>query len=120
MFDLMTWRVLVVGLMLPWLGFLFGCVISLLLRQPRANVIAIAIETGVQNSGIAIVLLKVISMFSSGVIGYELTVCKLLLGIFCTSRRRYGIGDTCDRVNIHSSPAVAHFWLYVWPKVSQW
>ncbi|KAK0403191.1 hypothetical protein QR680_016771 [Steinernema hermaphroditum] len=58
MFFLMTVPALVGGLLLPWCGFMFGCFTSILLRQPPANVTAIAIETGIQNTGIAILLLK--------------------------------------------------------------
>uniref|UniRef100_A0A914EF73 Uncharacterized protein n=1 Tax=Acrobeloides nanus TaxID=290746 RepID=A0A914EF73_9BILA len=58
MFRLMTWPALTAGLLLPLCGFMFGCFISILLRQPPPNVTAIAIETGVQNTGIAIMLLK--------------------------------------------------------------
>lgn len=50
------------GLLLPWCGFSIGCFTAILLRQPPPNVTAIAIETGIQNTGIAIMLLKV-SMF---------------------------------------------------------
>lgn len=45
--------------MLPWCGFMFGCFTAILLRQKPEDVTAIAIETGVQNTGIAIMLLKV-------------------------------------------------------------
>jgi hypothetical protein len=47
------------GLLLPLLGFMCGCFSSILLRQTPEDVTAIAIETGVQNTGIAIMLLKV-------------------------------------------------------------
>uniref|UniRef100_A0A915PE79 Uncharacterized protein n=1 Tax=Meloidogyne floridensis TaxID=298350 RepID=A0A915PE79_9BILA len=46
------------GLLLPWCGFMFGCFTSILLAQDPPDVTAIAIETGVQNTGIAIMLLK--------------------------------------------------------------
>ena len=42
---------------LPWIGFAFGCCLSRLFRRARAVVIAIAIETGVQNTGMAIFIL---------------------------------------------------------------
>jgi sodium/bile acid cotransporter 3/5 len=47
------------GLLLPWFGFMCGCFCAILLRQEPPDVTAIAIETGVQNTGIAIMLLKV-------------------------------------------------------------
>jgi hypothetical protein len=38
---------------------MFGCFAALVMRQPPGNIAAISIETGVQNTGIAIMLLKV-------------------------------------------------------------
>jgi len=58
LFYKMTWSALLAGLLLPWCGFMFGCMTSILLRQRPEDVTAIAIETGVQNTGIAIMLLK--------------------------------------------------------------
>lgn len=43
---------------LPWLGFVFGLVVAKLLRQSEADVRAIAIETGIQNTGVSIFLLR--------------------------------------------------------------
>ncbi|TRY63520.1 hypothetical protein TCAL_04892 [Tigriopus californicus] len=57
MFKLMTWKVWLTGMGLPWLGFAFGCSIARLTRRPVEDVIAIAIETGVQNTGISIFIL---------------------------------------------------------------
>lgn len=45
------------GLGLPWLGYAFGYVSSRLFKQAYPEAIAIAIETGIQNTGIAIYLL---------------------------------------------------------------
>lgn len=58
MFRQMTWPALFGGLLLPWCGFMFGCFTSIILRRSPADVTAIAIETGIQNTGIAILLLK--------------------------------------------------------------
>ncbi|KAI1730558.1 sodium bile acid symporter family domain-containing protein [Ditylenchus destructor] len=58
-FTLITWHALLAGLLLPWCGFMFGCFTSILLKQKPEDVTAIAIETGVQNTGIAIMLLKI-------------------------------------------------------------
>jgi predicted Na+-dependent transporter len=43
--------------LLPWCGFGLGFVVSLALRQSRSNSVAIAIETGIQNYSIAMVVL---------------------------------------------------------------
>lgn len=59
MFRLMTWRVLLGGLALPWMGFVFGTLVAAVFRLPRPNLIAVAIETGIQNTGIGIILLQV-------------------------------------------------------------
>lgn len=52
-------QVAVAGLLLPWLGFLFGAMVALLCRRKTEEIIAISIETGIQNTGIAIGVLKV-------------------------------------------------------------
>lgn len=43
---------------LPWLGFIFGFIVAKICKQPQANIRAIAIETGIQNTGVAIFLLR--------------------------------------------------------------
>ena len=50
-------RVFVTGMALPWLGFGFGCMTAKLCRRPLEDVIAIAIETGIQNTGVSIFIL---------------------------------------------------------------
>ena len=56
-FKMMTWQVCLTGMGLPWLGFSFGFILARLLRRPMEDVIAIAIETGIQNTGISIFIL---------------------------------------------------------------
>lgn len=56
-FRLMTWPVLITGMGLPWIGFMFGCSLARLMRRTPEDVIAIAIETGVQNTGMSIFIL---------------------------------------------------------------
>ncbi|VDK48026.1 unnamed protein product [Anisakis simplex] len=58
MVRLITWTALLGGLLLPWCGFAFGCITAVVFRQKPSTVAAIAIETGIQNTGIAIMLLK--------------------------------------------------------------
>ena len=57
MIKLITWRTALAGLALPWLGFGFGCLLSKLLGREREDIIAIAIETGIQNTGMSIFML---------------------------------------------------------------
>jgi len=58
MIQLMDWRVLLSGFSLVMLGYTFGGVTSLLLRQSWPDALTVAIETGVQNTGIAIFILR--------------------------------------------------------------
>lgn len=60
-FELMknTPLILLAGAIVPYVGFLFGGLVALLACQSWQRIRTIAIETGIQNTGIAIVLLKV-------------------------------------------------------------
>ncbi|VDM60056.1 unnamed protein product [Angiostrongylus costaricensis] len=58
MFRMMTLPAITGGLLLPWCGFMFGCFMSIITRRSPEDVTAIAIETGVQNTGIAILVIK--------------------------------------------------------------
>ena len=51
--------VLPAAALLPWCGFAFGILIALLFRQPLKRAKTIAFETGIQNIGIAIILMTV-------------------------------------------------------------
>lgn len=46
------------GILLPWIGFLLGLSIATAFKQPRYRAITIAIETGIQNIGIPVVMLQ--------------------------------------------------------------
>lgn len=43
---------------MPWLGYIFGYVMAFVLRQTSADCLTIAIETGIQNTGISIFMLR--------------------------------------------------------------
>ncbi|XP_012282662.1 P3 protein [Orussus abietinus] len=58
LFQLFSWQIIVAGMGLPWLGYIFGYLVSLVMRQPTPDTRAISIETGIQNTGIAIFLLR--------------------------------------------------------------
>ncbi|XP_033219576.1 P3 protein isoform X1 [Belonocnema kinseyi] len=58
LFKLFSWKIIVAGLGLPWMGYLVGLFMGLIFRQPGADVRAISIETGIQNTGISIFLLR--------------------------------------------------------------
>lgn len=57
-FSFFTWKVIIAGFALPWLGFTFGAVVSMLFRRSWEEVIAISIETGIQNTGLAVGVIK--------------------------------------------------------------
>uniref|UniRef100_A0A2P2HWE9 P3 protein-like n=1 Tax=Hirondellea gigas TaxID=1518452 RepID=A0A2P2HWE9_9CRUS len=58
-FQFFTWRVAVCGLCLPLFGFMAGGCAALVLKRNTAESIAISVETGLQNTGLAIGLLKI-------------------------------------------------------------
>ncbi|KAJ8675650.1 hypothetical protein QAD02_011436 [Eretmocerus hayati] len=58
LFKLFSWEIILAGMGLPWLGFLTGLILSFFLRQPDQDTRAIAIETGIQNTGVPIFLLR--------------------------------------------------------------
>ncbi|KAL0860976.1 hypothetical protein ABMA27_009506 [Loxostege sticticalis] len=57
-FKLFTWRIVVAGMGIPWLGYAFGYAFARACRRVHADALAISIETGIQNTGIAIFLLR--------------------------------------------------------------
>ncbi|KAK0051529.1 ileal sodium/bile acid cotransporter [Biomphalaria pfeifferi] len=57
-FYLLSGEVLLAAATLPYLGFLLGGLVALIFRQNKVNIITIAVETGIQNTGIPIVLLR--------------------------------------------------------------
>ncbi|XP_018405528.1 PREDICTED: ileal sodium/bile acid cotransporter-like [Cyphomyrmex costatus] len=57
-FKLFTWEIIIAGMGLPWIGFSFGFLIAYICKQSEADIRAIAIETGIQNTGVAIFLLR--------------------------------------------------------------
>nr|CAD7581921.1 unnamed protein product [Timema californicum] len=78
-----TWQILVAGLGLPWLGFVFGWLLARVpwFKQSPEDVLAISIETGIQNTGISIFLLR----FSLGQPEADLTT-----GTFPSDTWEYG------------------------------
>lgn len=52
-----SFQIVLAGIGLPWLGYMFGWIVSKIFRQSNADAIAVSVETGVQNTGIAIFLL---------------------------------------------------------------
>ena len=57
-FKLFSWQIFVAGMGLPWLGYMSGWIAAKCFKCAPGDAMAIAIETGVQNTGIAIYLLR--------------------------------------------------------------
>ena len=57
-FGLMGTDMFIAGTVVSWGGFLFGAAVPLLLCMKYPQVIAISLETALQNAGIAFVILK--------------------------------------------------------------
>ncbi|KAL7055455.1 hypothetical protein AAHC03_022907 [Spirometra sp. Aus1] len=64
---------------LPWIGFLAAGLVACLLRRSRAEILTIAIETGIQNIGIAILVLIYSMPQPEGDIG---AVMSLIVSMF--------------------------------------
>lgn len=64
-------QIVVAGLGLPWLGYMAGAIISKVLRQDGPDCLAIAVEAGIQNTGIAIFILR----FALGQVRIEWRLC---------------------------------------------
>ncbi|CAG4978844.1 unnamed protein product [Colias eurytheme] len=57
-FELFTWQIIIAGMGIPWLGYVLGYLVAVACRQNHPDALAISIETGIQNTGIAIFLLR--------------------------------------------------------------
>uniref|UniRef100_A0A1B6CY20 Uncharacterized protein n=1 Tax=Clastoptera arizonana TaxID=38151 RepID=A0A1B6CY20_9HEMI len=58
LFKLFTWQIVLAGLGLPFFGYLFGAILAKSFNLSIEDIIAISVETGVQNTGIAIFMLQ--------------------------------------------------------------
>jgi sodium/bile acid cotransporter 3/5 len=56
--KLFTWSVIAAGMSVAWGGYIFGALAAFLARLTRPQIIAVSIETALQNPGIAFVLLQ--------------------------------------------------------------
>jgi len=57
-FYLCTWRIIVSGACLGFLGYIFGAALAALVGQGKPQIIAISLETAIQNGGISIIVLN--------------------------------------------------------------
>merc|ERR1712079_595287 len=116
-FKMMTWQVFLGGMGLPWIGFLLGFSIAKLSKRPMEDVIAIAIETGVQNTGMSIFLLwltldhplgdmtAVIPVAAATMTPLPLLTALIIMKIrdFCTEKGKVPINDDLDNHDIRDS-----------------
>lgn len=58
LFKLFSLQIIIAGMGLPWIGFIFGLLMGIIFKQPYHDIKAISIETGIQNTGVAIFLLR--------------------------------------------------------------
>lgn len=56
-FSLITWRIILCACIQPWCGYIIAYFVAWLFRQDHTDRLTIAIETGVQNIGIAMIML---------------------------------------------------------------
>lgn len=57
-FELLTPITLLAGALIPYCGFAFGAFVAFITKHDRKRILTIAIETGIQNTGISIVMLQ--------------------------------------------------------------
>ena len=100
-FRLITWRTVLAGLLLPWTGYGLAYGVAWLAGRDARDRLTIAIETGIQNGGIAILVLR----FSLGEPESDLTlvmpICVMLftsvplwaLFIWRQLAKRYAVSD---------------------------
>lgn len=124
MFRLFTLKVILASCCSVWLGFLFGGVVSKLARLPAEDVIAVAIETGVQNVGVTLAIINITFSVASvqadiasviPVAGSIVTPFPLIT-LYCVQKAReyfakkkirkneYVLNDECDETHALPSP----------------
>lgn len=55
---MMTWQMVVGGMGIAWGGYAFGAIAAWLFRQGKPQIIAISIETAIQNPGVTFTILR--------------------------------------------------------------
>lgn len=58
LFELFSWQIIIAGLALPWIGYVAGYLAAGIFGQNHKDRLAIGLETGIQNTGISIFLLR--------------------------------------------------------------
>lgn len=58
LFKIFSWKIILAGAVIPWTGYLIGLIISVFVRLSAPDIISMTVESGIQNTGIAIFMLK--------------------------------------------------------------
>uniref|UniRef100_A0A1A9X1H0 Uncharacterized protein n=1 Tax=Glossina brevipalpis TaxID=37001 RepID=A0A1A9X1H0_9MUSC len=58
MFRLFSWKIIFASSALPWIGYVIGWIMAKICKQSSKDCLTIAIETGIQNTGIAIFMVN--------------------------------------------------------------
>ncbi|RUS84831.1 hypothetical protein EGW08_007372, partial [Elysia chlorotica] len=57
-FQLMAPKVLLASALIPYIGFFLGGLFALVMGQSKKSIVTIAVETGIQNNGVPIVMMR--------------------------------------------------------------
>ncbi|CAF0898553.1 unnamed protein product [Adineta ricciae] len=107
-FKLINFRTVIVSAILPYNGFLIGFLLSLITRQNRERLIAIFIESGLQNTGVAIFFLRlslpqpdsdlaiVVPIFVAIAIPIPLLIIYTCLSIYRRYQKRHDLVTTIN------------------------
>lgn len=104
-FRLITPSLIAAACILPYTGFLVGGLVAFVCRQPPARVLAIAIETGIQNTGLPIILMKFslpqpeadLSIASPVVLAMFMPLPFWIAILFIEARKRWRIAHSGGR-----------------------
>ncbi|KAL5232650.1 hypothetical protein ACI65C_000060 [Semiaphis heraclei] len=58
LFKIFSWKIILAGAVIPWTGYLIGLLTSVFARLSTPDIISMTVESGIQNTGIAIFMLK--------------------------------------------------------------
>lgn len=109
MFKVMTWQIFLATAANVWVGMLWGLVMSWMCRKPFEDAVTIAVETGVQNTGVSIAVLGFLGQPDADlasavpVAASIMTPVPLTLAYICIKtrnyyRRKYHKPISCDNL----------------------
>ncbi|CAM4821442.1 unnamed protein product [Rotaria magnacalcarata] len=110
-FKLIDYRTILVSAILPYSGFLIGFLMSIITKQSRQRLIAIFIESGLQNTGVAIFFLRlslpepdrdlaiIVPIFVAIAIPIPLLIIYGCISIHGYYKKRYGTNSLITNIN---------------------